>query len=147
MIESTTVRGHPVFWSRGVRNLLAVKPLSLVPDSDRDFSVHVAAAVDVDALVRVLPGAVNYGIRQGFTQSRLDVDLASISASKLQNEAHELINELGDGRDATWDNDRRQALRDCAELIVNLGGLRDYEYGRSSIYANFGAMCRINNDG
>jgi hypothetical protein len=94
------VRKQQVFWSRGICNFLAVEPLSLVPDRDRDLSVYVAAAVDVDTLVRVLPVAVDYGIRKGFTESRLDVDLASICASKLQNEAHELINELGDSRDS-----------------------------------------------
>ncbi len=87
------MREQQVFWSRGIRNFLAVEPLSLVPDRDRDFSVHVAAAVDVDvdALVRVLPVAVDYGIRSGFAESHLDVDLASFRTSKLQNEAHELI--------------------------------------------------------
>jgi hypothetical protein len=87
------MREQQVFWSRGIRNFLAVEALSLVPDRDRDFSGHVAAAVDVDALVRVLPIAVDYGIRKGFTESGLDVDLTAICASKLQNEAHELINE------------------------------------------------------
>jgi hypothetical protein len=36
---------------------------------------------------------VDYGIRKGFTESHRDVDLASIRASKLQNEAHELNRE------------------------------------------------------
>jgi hypothetical protein len=70
---------------------------------DAKNTQELAAAIDVDALVRVLPVAVDHGIRQGFTKSRLDVDLASIRASKLQNKAHELINELGDGHDSAWE--------------------------------------------
>ena len=46
------MREQQVFWSRGIRNFLAVEPLSLIPERDRDLSVRVAAAVDVDALVK-----------------------------------------------------------------------------------------------
>jgi hypothetical protein len=69
------------------------RPALGAEDRDRDFSVHVAAAVDLDALVRVLPVAMDYGIRKGFPESHLDVDLAFIRASKFQNETHELIHE------------------------------------------------------
>ena len=67
------MREQQVFWSRGIRNFLAVEPLSLVPDSDRDFSVHVAPAVDVDTLVRVLPVTVDYGIRKSLTEREQEV--------------------------------------------------------------------------
>jgi hypothetical protein len=39
---------------------------------------------------------VDHSIRKGFMQRHLDVSLSSIRASKLQNEAHELIREWRD---------------------------------------------------
>src|SRR5882724_6518770 len=78
-----------------------MKSSSLVPDRDRDFSVHVAAAPDINAFVRILTIAVGHSIRKRFMQRHLNVSLAGIRASKVENEPHELINEWRDGRDFT----------------------------------------------
>jgi hypothetical protein len=70
---------------------------------------------------------VDYGIRKGFTECHLDVDLASILVSKLQNEAHELIRKYRDGGDFTWerlsqlDEGNRMSIsrQEGERLIVN----------------------------
>jgi hypothetical protein len=46
---------------------------------------------------------VHHGIREGFMQRHLNVSLATIRRSKIQNEPHELIREWGNGRDFTWE--------------------------------------------
>jgi hypothetical protein len=53
--------------------------------------------------VGVLSVAVDHGVRKSFMQRHLNVSLATIRASKLENEAHELINEWGDSRDFAWE--------------------------------------------
>jgi hypothetical protein len=52
-------------------------------------------------LAGVLTVAVDHGIRKGFTQGRLNIDLASIRRSKMQNERHQLIYKLRDDLDLT----------------------------------------------
>jgi hypothetical protein len=44
---------------------------------------------------------VDHGVRKGFTQGCLNIDLASIRRSKVQNETHELIYEWRDDLDLT----------------------------------------------
>jgi hypothetical protein len=46
---------------------------------------------------------VDHCIRKGFMQGHFNVGLATIHASKVHNEAHELIREWGNGRDFTWE--------------------------------------------
>ena len=100
-VNTSTVLEQPVFCSGGIRDSAGVKPSSLVPNGDQDFSVCVAAALYVNALAGVLTVAVDHGIRKGFPHGHLDVDLASIRRSKVQNERHELIYELRDDLDLT----------------------------------------------
>lgn len=51
----------------------SVKPLSLVLNRDRDFSVSSATARHVNALVMILPVAVDYGIFQRLIERYLNV--------------------------------------------------------------------------
>jgi hypothetical protein len=76
------MREEQVFQQRGIQYCVAVKTSSLVPNRDCDFSVYVATARNVNALARVIAIAVDHGIRQGFMQGHLDVDLASIARRK-----------------------------------------------------------------
>jgi hypothetical protein len=55
----------------------------------------------MNTLERVLTVAVNDGVRQGFTQSGLNVHIAVIRGSKLQNVPHELLYEWRDGLNLT----------------------------------------------
>jgi hypothetical protein len=89
--------------SENLENRAAVESFSFVANGDCDFSVHVATARDVNSLAGVLTITVDHGIRQGFMQSHLDVTFAPIHASKVQNEAYELISEWRDGRNFTWE--------------------------------------------
>jgi hypothetical protein len=100
-VNTSTVLEQPVFCSGGIRDSAGVKPSSLVPNGDQDFSVCVAAALYVHTLAGILTVTVNHGIRKGFTQGDLDIDLAAIRGSKVQNEPHELIHELRDNLDLT----------------------------------------------
>jgi hypothetical protein len=92
-VNTSTVLGQPSFWSGGIRYSVGVKALSLVQHSDRDFSVCVASALYVNVLTGILTIAMDHGVRKDFTQGCLDIDLASIRRSKVQNEPHELIYE------------------------------------------------------
>jgi hypothetical protein len=100
-INTSTVLGQPAFGSGGIRYCIGVKACSLVPDGDRDFSVCVAATLYVNTLAGVLTVAVDHSIRKGFTDGRLDIDLASIPRSKVQNEPHQSIYEWRDDPDLT----------------------------------------------
>ena len=77
----------------GIRNCVPGKPSPFIPNADRDCSIHVAAALDVNALVGVLSIAVDYCICKRFTQSHLNLCFASIRLPEGKNEAHELIHE------------------------------------------------------
>src|SRR6516164_5751026 len=100
-IDTSTVLVQPAFGSSGIRYCAGVKPCSLVPNGDRDFSVSVAATLYVNALAGVLTVTVDHGIRKGFTYGRLDIDLASILRSKVQNEPQQSIYEWRDDLDLT----------------------------------------------
>ncbi|HEX8894084.1 MAG TPA: hypothetical protein VF783_12210, partial [Terriglobales bacterium] len=93
--------GQPFFWIGGVKYSVGVEALSFVPNGDRDFSVRVAPALYANALTRVLAVAMDHGVRKGFTQGCLDIDLASIRRSKMQNEPHQLIYKWRDDPDLT----------------------------------------------
>src|SRR5580704_3062631 len=97
------MREQKIFSKSRIRYRAAIETSSFVPNRDCDFSVHVATARDVNALARVPTVAVHHSIRKGFVQSRLNVDLASIRHSKVQNEPHELFSEWRDGRNFTWE--------------------------------------------
>ena len=100
-VNASTVLGQPSFWSGGVRYSVGVEALSFVPNGNRDISVRVAPALYANALTRVLAVAMDHGVRKGFTQGYLDIDLASIRRSKVQNEPHQLINKWRDDADLT----------------------------------------------
>jgi hypothetical protein len=96
------MRKQQVFSKGRVQYSVVIKTSSFVPNLNRDFSVHVATARDVNPFAGVLTATVDHGIRQGFMQSHLDVSLASVRISKIQNEAYELIREWSYGCDSTW---------------------------------------------
>src|ERR1700752_3701194 len=60
-------------------------------------------ACDVHSLAGVITVAIDHGIGEGFVQGHLDVELGSIDASKLQNEAHHVFHEGRDSPDLTWE--------------------------------------------
>src|ERR1700693_533919 len=97
------MRDQQVFSKGGIRHRAAVESFSLVPNRDCDFSVHVAAARDVNTLARVITITVNHGICQGFTQGHFDVGFTSIRHPKVQNEPRELFSEWRDGPNFTWE--------------------------------------------
>ena len=79
----------------------SVKPLSLVLNRDRDFSVSSATARHVNALVMILPVAVDYGIFQRLIERYLNVCFTLVHASKLSNEMHESVYQWRDSLDLT----------------------------------------------
>src|SRR5262245_60146509 len=67
-----------ILWGGGVGHCIAFKPLSLILNCVRDFSVCSATAPYANGLRRVLPVAMNDGVCERLTQCHFNVGFTSI---------------------------------------------------------------------
>jgi hypothetical protein len=105
----------------------AVKPSSLVPNSDGDFSVYAAAAYDMNSLVGILMVAVYYRVRKGLVQRHFDFGFPSVSIPELPEEAYDLGAEWRNGLYLTREgllqlNKRTTTRRSRQERVMQIFG-------------------------
>jgi hypothetical protein len=94
-VDSTAMAGLDILRSGWVWDVARVKPLSFIPDDDRNF-VNPTAAANVHLLPRIFMVAMNDGIRQGLAKCDFYVLLVSRDPLAFPNQVHEGVHE---GRD------------------------------------------------
>jgi len=112
----------------------------------------------VNAFLSALAITMNDGVRKRFAHRYLDLRLASIRVSKVQNKTHQLIYKRGDGHDLTGkrlaqfnvgdrisrarNRDQRVRLRDLSDFDLEFA--RHHAFGKARILPNAAAIKWLN---